>query len=395
MIDIFAYIVIALEVLLLVPLAYLLLLTFTGLLYRLRVDDGVSENPATRLAVLVPAHNEQTLLPKLMESIKRTGYPEELLNVFVVADNCTDNTASSVDEYPCEVFERFNDELIGKGHALEWLLEQISDRSDSFDAYVFLDADCEISDNFFSVMDSRFQRREKAVQAYYTTANPTETWVSSLRHLALILMHHTRPSGREVLGLSCGIFGTGMALHRSVIDEFGWQTHGLAEDVEYFMLLTQNGVRVSFARGAEVISGMPASLRASRTQNERWEKGRLSVAKRYFGPFVLGGLASRSALKLDAGIQQSLPPLSLVGLASLVLFVASLFVESGLALTLGIAGVAALATYVVLGIAVAKPPLKAVLAIAYVPVYVAWKLALYVRSMKPGGQKWVRTERPD
>ena len=385
--DVIAYILLALEIILLMPLSYLMILTVAGVFYRSQVMDG--ESPQSRLAVLVPAHNEEKLLPRLMESIGRTGYPLELLDVFVVADNCTDGTSESVTDFPCEVFARQNDELIGKGHALEWLLEQIKDRTSQADAFVFLDADCEISPNFFAVIDSRLRRGERAVQTYYTTANPTETWVSSLRHLALILMHHTRPGGREVLGLSCGIFGTGMALHRSVIEQFGWSTHGLAEDVEYFMLMTENGVRVSYAREAQVISAMPSTLRASKTQNERWERGRLAVARKYFRPFVIGGIASRSALKVDAGIQQSVPPLSLVGLASVTLFVASLFTGNPVAIWVGAAAVAALVLHVGIGVAMARPPLRVLLAVGYVPWYAVWKLALYARSLKPGKQKWV------
>ncbi len=391
--DIFAYTVVALDIVLLLPVSYLLLLTLAGLFYRR--SNLTSSVPASRFAVLVPAHNEEKLLPLLLESIRKTGYPEELLSVFVVADNCTDGTASSVGEYRCTVFERQNDELIGKGYALEWLLDKISDRADEFDAYIFLDSDCEITPNFFSVMDTRFRSGDRAVQAYYTTANPTETWVSSLRHLALILMHHTRPGGREVLGLSCGIFGTGMALHREVVQRFGWQTHGLAEDVEYFMQLVDSDIRVSYAREAEVLSAMPATLRASRSQNERWEKGRLSVARRYFASFVLGGLASRSAMKFDAGLQQAIPPLSLVGLSSLVMLVVSLLADNALAASLGIAAFAGLALHVSVGILAARPPLKVLLSVGYVPWYVLWKLALYARSLKPGKQEWVRTERPD
>lgn len=391
--EVLAYIVIAGDILLLLPVSYLLLLTLAGLFYRW--SRTATSAPSSRFAVLVPAHNEEKLLPLLLESIRKTGYPEHLLDVFVVADNCTDGTAKSVGDYPCMVFERQNDELIGKGYALEWLLEQIQERSAEFDAYVFLDSDCEITPNFFSVMDTRFRRGDRAVQAYYTTANPTETWVSSLRHLALILMHHTRPGGREVLGLSCGIFGTGMALHREVVERFGWQTHGLAEDVEYFMQLVENGIRVSYAREAEVLSAMPSTLRASRTQNERWEKGRLSVAKRYFAPFVIGGLLGRSAMKVDAGLQQTIPPLSLVGLGSLVMLAVSVLVDNALAMVLGIAVAGGLTLHGAVGVLAARPPLKVLFSVAYVPWYVAWKLALYARSLKSGKQEWVRTERPD
>jgi 1,2-diacylglycerol 3-beta-glucosyltransferase len=391
--DVFTYILLVLEIILLLPLAYLLTLTVAGLFYRTKTTSG--ERPVSRLAVLVPAHNEETLLPRLMESIGRTDYPHTLLQVFIVADNCTDGTTKAAAEFPCAVFERHDDELIGKGHALEWLLGRIKADTRDIDAFVFIDADCEVTPNFFSVIDSRFQRGERAVQVYNTTANPTETWVSSLRHLALILMHHTRLSGREVLGLSCGIFGTGFALHRSVIEQFGWHTHGLAEDVEYFMQLTENGIRVSYAREAQVLSGMPSTLRASKTQNERWERGRLAVARRYFVPFVLGGLKSLSPIRVDAGMQQIVPPLSLVGLASIVLLIASLLTGNRVVTSLGIAAVTALALHAAIGIAAARPPLKAVLALAYVPWYAVWKVALYARSMMPGSQRWIRTERPD
>lgn len=376
------------------PLLYLALLTISGLFYRKVSVDGVT--PATRFAVLVPAHNEETLLPKLLNTLDLLDYPKELFKVFVVADNCTDGTADSVSEYDrCQVFERQNDELIGKGHALQWLLEQIEDQSGDFDAYMFLDADCEVSANTFRVMDARLQEGELAVQGYYATANPTETWVSSLRYIALALLHHTRPSGRQALGVSSGLFGTGMALHKSLIDRFGWQTHGLAEDVEYFMLLTENGVRVSFAREAEILSAMPSSLKASKTQNERWEKGRLSVVKQFVPRFYAKGIAKRSAIMIDAAIEQTIPPLSVVGLAGVVLLVASVFTSNWMAIGASASILVLIAFHGIVGLLAARPPAKVFLSIAYVPWYALWKASLYARAMKPGKQKWVRTERSD
>jgi len=386
-------ILLALEVILLVPLLYLVLLTFAGLFYRpTKLSMHV---PRSRFAVLVPAHNEEKLLPKLMESLCRTAYPAKLVRIFVVADNCTDETANAVAGYNCRVFERHDNEKIGKGYALEWLLEQTRPQADRFDAYVFLDADCEVSPNFLSVMDARLQRGELAVQAYYATANPTESWVSSLRYIALVLLHHARPGGREVLGLSCGIFGTGMVLHRSVLDKYGWQTHGLAEDAEYYMLLTENGVRVSFAREAEVLSAMPASLRAARSQNERWEKGRFEVARQYVPRFLWDGLRTGSAMKIDAAIEQAIPPLAIVGLAGVVLLAASITAGNWPAITAGIAVLGAIALHVVVSLIAVMPPLTVFLSVAYIPWYAVWKLSLYLRVMKPGRQKWVRTERAE
>ena len=392
--DIFAIVLTVVSVIILLPLLYLVLLTIAGLFYRKISLDGVS--PKSRFAVLVPAHNEEVILPRLLKTLETVDYPQEMFSVFVVADNCTDGTAASASgSVNCEVFERQNDELIGKGYALQWLLDQIADRSDQFDSYVFLDADCEISPNTLRVMDARLQQGELAVQGYYATANPTESWVSSLRYIALALLHHTRPSGREALGVSCGLFGTGMALHKSVIERFGWQTHGLAEDIEYFMLLAENGVRVSFAREAEILSAMPASLRASRTQNERWEKGRLAVAKEYVPRFYAKGILKRSAMMLDAAIEQTIPPLSVVGLAGAALLAASLFTGDWMAISASAAILGAIAFHSIVGLVAARPPAAVFLSVAYVPWYALWKASLYVRAMKPGQHKWVRTERSE
>lgn len=389
--GLFTTVVLVLEALLLLPIAYLLFLTLAGLFYRARTVRGIT--PSTRFAVLVPAHNEEKKAPLLMKSIEAAGYPVELSDVYVVADNCTDETVKSLEQYRCQVFSRNNDSLIGKGHALKWLLDRIRATGKQYDAFVFLDSDCEVSANFFAVLDDRFQRGELAVQTYYTTANPKESWVSSLRHMALVLLHHGRPSGREVLGLSCGIFGTGMAFHNSVVDRFGWETHGLAEDVEYFMLLTENGIRVSFAREAEVLSDMPPTLRAARSQNERWERGRLEVARKYVPKFFFGGIASGSAIKVDAAVEQAIPPLSIVGLASVALLIGSIFTGSTLAIAAGTAAVLALAAHVLISLAAARTPFAVLVAVAYVPWYVLWKLVVYVKASLPGSQKWVRTER--
>jgi cellulose synthase/poly-beta-1,6-N-acetylglucosamine synthase-like glycosyltransferase len=391
--DIFAIVLLVLEAIVLLPLLYLLLLTFAGVFYRATKLAGHS--PRSRFAVLVPAHNEEKLLPRLIESIRACDYPQELVKVFVVADNCTDGTAQSVASQDCTVFERHNDQEIGKGYALQWLLERIRPQADQFDAYIFVDADCQVSQNFMKVMDARFQRGELAVQSYYATANPTESWVSSLRYIALVLLHHARPSGREVLRLSCGIFGTGMALHRSLIEKYGWQTHGLAEDVEYYMLLTDNGVRIGFAREAEVLSAMPATLRASKSQNDRWEKGRLDVARRYVPGFLCKGLRNGSMLKIDAAIEQAIPPLSVVGIAGVALLAASIVTGNVWAIAGGAAVLAAIAVHVGVSLILARPPLAVLFSVAYVPWYAVWKLGLYARAVKPGRTKWVRTERSE
>lgn len=376
---------------LLVPSFYLLLLTVASLFYQ--SPSRRNHSPKHRFAILVPAHDEETLLPGLLKSLEELDYPPSLRRVYVVADNCSDNTAAVAADYECVVHERSDPEFRSKGYALQWLLERIASSGDAFDAYVFLDADCVASRNFLTVADTQLQLGHKAVQAYDGAANPTESWVSSLRYIALVLRHHARSRGREVLGLSCGLFGTGMVFHRSIIETYGWHTHGLVEDVEYYLHLTKHGIRVNFAPEATVLSGMPASLRDARSQNERWEKGRLEVAKRHVPSLVWQSLNTRSAMKLDAAIEQAIPPLSIVVLASVVLFGASLAMGGPVHIVIAAAVLAALLGHVTIGLTSARPPAAVLLSVAYAPCFILWKLLLYARVMLTGSRDWVRTRR--
>ena len=51
--------------------------------------------PFHRFAVLICARNEAAVIGDLIDSLKAQTYPSEFLHVFVMADNCTDETASA------------------------------------------------------------------------------------------------------------------------------------------------------------------------------------------------------------------------------------------------------------------------------------------------------------
>ena len=61
----------------------------------------------------------------MIDSIRHQRYPTELLDVYVVADNCTDNTAGAARRAGAVVYERFNQGQVGKSYALDFLLQQI------------------------------------------------------------------------------------------------------------------------------------------------------------------------------------------------------------------------------------------------------------------------------
>lgn len=370
---------------------YLLLLSAAAALAPRRTPVG-GRRPTHRFAVLVPAHDEERLLPDLLDSLRRLDYPPELYTVYVVADNCSDATAALARERGAQVYERFDTAQVGKGHALRWLLGRVWAEAD-YDAVTVLDADTVVSANFLRVMDARLGRGERAIQAYYTVRDATQTRGASLRALALAAVHYLRPQGREWLGGSVGLKGNGMVFAAEVARRHPWPA-ALTEDIEYHLELILAGERVRFAPDAVVAAEMPGQLRGARTQNVRWERGRLEMVRRFVPRLLAEGLRRRSFMLFDAAIDQLIPPLSLlVGGAAVALAGGALLGDSAIAL-LGGLSLVALTIYLAASLALARVPGRACLALLYAPGYVLWKIWLYVRVLAGRDrQGWVRTAR--
>lgn len=377
-------------IILLLQGCYLLMLTVAGFLYRHpRLDRAANQH---RFAILVPAHDEERALPALLASIRAQSYPAAHYDVFVVADNCTDATAAVARAEGAAVFERQDAVNQGKGYALQWLLTQVEGQEAVYGAYVLLDADCTISSNFLEVMNARLQGGSRVIQAYYG-ALPSSQAIASLRSAALVLKHLVRPKGRAVLGLPCGLFGTGMVFHRDIITRHGWAAFTLAEDAEYQMDLVGNDVFVAFEPRAVVWSRMPESFRAARSQNARWEKGRMQMARRKGLPLLRRGIAQRRWTPVDAVLEQLMPPLSASLLAAGVLLPFGWALRSGRVRVTSGTALLTIVAHVFLGLISARAPLRMYFAFLFAPVFMAWKTTVYLTAFLPGASPWIRTSR--
>src|SRR5215211_3370569 len=188
--------------------AYLLLLTVAALWgRRLRPPSGQTWQ---RFAILIPAHDEEALLDRLLASLALLDYPADRYTVCVVADNCSDRTAELGRVGGARVFERQDRVQQGKGFALRWLIERLQTDGEHFDAYVVLDADTVVAPNLLRAFDARLSAGAQVVQAYYAVLNAHAAPTAALRTAALAAVHYLRPLGRLALHLSCGLKGNGM-----------------------------------------------------------------------------------------------------------------------------------------------------------------------------------------
>lgn len=360
--------------------------------------------PRHRFAILVPAHNEEKLLPTLLESLSQLHYPRQLFAIHVVADNCIDNTALIARAAGATVHERFDLDNIGKGYALQWLLARLETLGASYDAALILDADSVVSPNFLTVMNAQLNNGERVIQAHYAVLNPERSWVMSLRAAALALVHYLRPLGRMTLGGSVGLKGNGMVFQRSILAEHQWSA-SVTEDIDYHMGLILSGERVAFAPDATVWAEMPGTLRGAHSQNVRWEQGRFQLARYYvplllqaiFNPQQLGRPLSRSLL-FDSIMEHVIPPFSVVMGLSVVYWalawLCATFWGATPLLILATLLLVGQLIYIVAGLVLARTPPRTYLALLYAPIFIFWKIQLMLAMMtRVEKQGWVRTAR--
>lgn len=237
-----------------------------------------------RYAILIAARNEEAVLPYLLESIRCQTYPDSLVTTYVVADNCTDETARIAKEGGAIVFTRFSTSQVGKGYALNFLLEQIRNTTglDSYDTFLVFDADNLLSPDYIERINVIPSMGYDVFCGYRNSKNLGSSWVSA-GHAVWYLhdsVHLNR--SRMLLGVPCAVTGTGFGFTRELLEACGgWNFFTLTEDVEFNTWCAVHGVRSGYCHDAILYDEQPEMLRQSWRQRTRWVQGGIQVSIRY------------------------------------------------------------------------------------------------------------------
>lgn len=235
-------------------------------------------------AVVIAARNEELVIPELINSIKKQKYPGELVDIFVVADNCTDNTAQVARDAGAIVRERFNKKQVGKGYALNYMFHIIEREyaSSKYDGYVVLDADNLLDKNYIAEMNKTFNQGYRVVTSYRNSKNYDQNWISSGYALWFIHEAEFLNLPRMTVNTSCAISGTGFLVDKDVIKENGgWIHHLLTEDIEFSVAQILKGEKIGYSGDAVFYDEQPITFKQSWDQRLRWAKGFYQVIGNY------------------------------------------------------------------------------------------------------------------
>ncbi|NLT10970.1 MAG: glycosyltransferase family 2 protein [Clostridiaceae bacterium] len=248
----------------------------------LKKPKKVSATNNHRYAVLIAARNEENVIAALIQSIQRQDYPSELVDIYVIADNCSDRTAEIAREAGAVVFERHSKEKIGKGYALEALVRYVWASGQTYEGYFVFDADNLIDANYVREMNHHFDQGQRVITGYRNSKNYADNWISSGYSLWFLRESRFLNQPRYSLQTSCAVSGTGFLVHHDILAKNGgWKHFLLTEDIEFTADLILNGEAITYCSTAVLYDEQPTSFSQSWHQRLRWAKGYLQVFRRY------------------------------------------------------------------------------------------------------------------
>lgn len=251
-----------------------------------------AENPekrkpeCTRFAVVIAARNEEQVIGGLVRSLLEQTYPKNLYDVYVVPNNCNDQTEEVARKSGASILH-CTVPVHSKGEVLRFAFSRLMEQEPQYDAFCVFDADNRADDSFLSEMDQAFQKGCLAAQGYRESKNPYDSWTSACYSLYFRMMNEYINRPRSLLHMPIFISGTGFAVHRQLLEaEGGWNTNSITEDCEFSCNCILRGVRVQWVPGAVTYDEQPVSFRPSIVQRRRWSSGMMGLQPLYVPQFA-------------------------------------------------------------------------------------------------------------
>jgi cellulose synthase/poly-beta-1,6-N-acetylglucosamine synthase-like glycosyltransferase len=378
----------------LLMLTGLLLLESVVALSRRRRDRRLTYSSRAKAVVLMPAHNESLVIAETLGPL--AGIDRDRIEIIVIADNCSDDTAQIARDMGVGAIERFDNERRGKGFAMDHGLRYLEQRGQDLpDVVVFLDADCLVTVEALMLLVDQAAQTQKPVQSTYLMNLPQGSGPNQqVSAFAFLVKNWVRLRGLSALGCPIVLTGSGMAFPWSIIAPMDLASGAIVEDMKLGIDLAIAGHPVTLSP-AQVTSTLAQKSKAAAAQRTRWEHGHMQSILTYAPQLLRAGLVQGRLDLLVFALDLCIPPLSLLVMMWLGMFSlsAALVAVGTLPLMIAAAAGACLMLAIVIAWAGYGRSLISLSQLVQIPFYILGKLPVYFKFISARQQAWNRTDR--
>jgi cellulose synthase/poly-beta-1,6-N-acetylglucosamine synthase-like glycosyltransferase len=351
--------------------------------------------PMNRFAIVIPAHNEETVIGSTVAKLRKQNYPEELFDIYVVADYCSDSTHKYAVKAGARAYERSEGTRGTKGLALGWLFQKIFENHVEYDAIVIFDADTQVDKDFLQYMNANLVEGIQIIQGKHVISNPLDSWFAALTWAMMTIDNRFSNQGRTNLRLSAKHMGDSICFRCEILKRFGWGK-GLTEDYELRLRLLLDGIVIHYEPNAIGFGQAPKTIGEALAQRLRWAKGMADARKIYRKQMVREVFKKPSFLNIDAALGMIIPSYSTLTLISVFALGLNIIFPAdnwSILPILWTCLIFSLIIYPLFGLALERAPGWAYVAISFGLIFIVWRTFLNIRArLLPNGITWKRTE---
>lgn len=263
-----------------------------------------------KFAIIIPARNEAEIITNLINSINSQNYDKDKFDIFVIANNCTDDTVKICNELKVNVIE-CKTNIKNKGDALKYAFDSLKGNK-KYDVYAIFDADNVVHYDFLKKVNLAINKGYDVVQGNRESKNPNDTWISSSYTLFYLVQNYFFNRARIRMGFSSSINGTGFAVTKNIIDKYGFNTSTITEDIEYAAICSLNDVKIYYEEEAITYDEQPIKFDASLKQRKRWSLGTIDCMNKYSSRLIAKSFIKNKLQSFDMALFYMAPIIQII-----------------------------------------------------------------------------------
>lgn len=276
------------------------LITSIGIFKKRKKVTNNKDDKKNFFAVIIAARNEENVIGKLIDSLKKQSYPSEYFDIYVIVNNCTDNTAIEAKKAGAKVIS-CTEKVSTKGEVLKYTFDLFKDNN-KIDAYAIFDADNIVHHDFLAKMNDMINSGYSVAQGFRDTKNISDNWLTSSYAILYYFQSLFLNESRYNMGRSSFLNGTGFVIKKEVIDKHGFNPKTVTEDVEFTAMCAINNEKIGFATDAITYDEQTNSFDVSWKQRKRWSFGTMECLREYFPTLLKKGIKERNFECFDVGL---------------------------------------------------------------------------------------------